>query len=80
MPRTPTDLAGLIVTIHLAALADNGWRAIGDDLCRKLCVGSDALVKQSAIANIKPGAHFSASIPLTLGHMRIIGKLQHYLV
>jgi hypothetical protein len=43
-----------MVAIHSAALAEDGWIKIGDDLCRLLCADGASLVKPSGKANVKP--------------------------
>jgi hypothetical protein len=54
MLRPPIDLDDLIVTIHSAALAEDGWTRIGNDLCRLLWAGSFSLVRPGRRVNIKP--------------------------
>jgi hypothetical protein len=54
MLRPAIDIDDLIVTIHSAALAEDGWTTIGNDLCRLLCADSFSLVKPSGRVSIKP--------------------------
>src|ERR1700722_19573683 len=57
MPVRTRNVDDLILTIHSAALAPDGWGRIGHDLCRVFSANGASLVRPSRTATLKPWCH-----------------------